>query len=24
MRDFGIHHCTVQIECEPMCDNAHP
>ncbi len=24
MRDFGIHHCTVQIEREPMCDNAHP
>ncbi len=24
MRDFGIHHCTVQIECEPMCENAHP
>jgi cobalt-zinc-cadmium efflux system protein len=24
MREFGIHHCTVQIECEPMCDNAHP
>jgi cobalt-zinc-cadmium efflux system protein len=24
MRDFGIHHCTVQIECEPMCENGHP
>lgn len=24
MRDFGIHHCTVQIECEPMCDGNHP
>lgn len=24
MRDFGIHHCTVQLECEPMCDNSHP
>jgi cobalt-zinc-cadmium efflux system protein len=24
MRDFGIHHCTVQIECEPMCENSHP
>jgi len=24
MRDFGIEHCTVQIECEPMCENAHP
>lgn len=24
MHDFGIHHCTVQIECEPMCENGHP
>ncbi|MCC6928703.1 MAG: cation transporter [Gemmatimonadaceae bacterium] len=24
MHDFGIHHCTVQIESEPMCENAHP
>jgi len=24
MRGFGIHHCTVQIECEPMCENSHP
>lgn len=24
MREFGIEHCTVQIECEPMCDNGHP
>lgn len=24
MREFGILHCTVQIEGEPMCDNGHP
>ena len=24
MRDFGIHHCTVQIEGEPMCEDSHP
>lgn len=24
MRGFGIYHCTVQIECEPMCENSHP
>lgn len=24
MRAFGILHCTVQIESEPMCDNGHP
>ncbi len=24
MAGVGIHHCTVQIECEPMCENAHP
>jgi cobalt-zinc-cadmium efflux system protein len=24
MREFGIRHCTVQIECERMCDDAHP
>ena len=23
MRDFGIGHCTVQIECEPMCQDSH-
>ncbi len=24
MQEFGIGHCTVQIECEPMCDDPHP
>lgn len=24
MQEFGIGHCTVQIECEPMCDDTHP
>lgn len=24
MHGFGIQHCTVQIECEPMCEHAHP
>ena len=24
MAVVGIHHCTVQIECEPMCENGHP
>ena len=24
MQEFGIGHCTVQIECEPMCVDTHP